>query len=569
MKKLLITTALVLTISSNANAYDRFVKYRQHGAPSIEINYGALQYLQPDRAFGNISANVRPETIKKLPAKPFKNTENKPIVAKPVETAKPAPIPMPPVPPMAIQPVPQTIVPVITPDAPKVANIQTQPPKIIQPNVAFPATIEPKKPELKLPELKAPTEPPKLALPPVKAEVPAPLTPTPAIPKLPVPTIEKPKAQTAPVVVPPVNNNVPLEMPKLPELSKTVDVPKLPVAAPKAPAIPPISFDTGKADIQIPKFDVPKLPAANPNTPNVPALKAIKPVVAEVPAKAPEVKLPEIKAPEAKLPDIKVPDFKMPELPKPTVNAIPATTAAPALTAPKAATTRTSAPTLPTLPPLNAPSAPTANGNQVVLPPLFPADSKATAAAKTSSAAQTTASLPPVNQLFGTNSDKIEMPKLPTAIVTAKSDTKLADLPNIPAPKAEDVQINKDLAKAPVLAQAVPPAATTAKPTSFTFPFNETETELPLSEQGRLLEVADTLKTDKAMTLTVSAYASGTAEQSSQAKRTSLARALSVRRFMLERNVESSQIVIRPYGNDSGNGVPDRVDIQVGKKVGA
>jgi outer membrane protein OmpA-like peptidoglycan-associated protein len=203
-----------------------------------------------------------------------------------------------------------------------------------------------------------------------------------------------------------------------------------------------------------------------------------------------------------------------------------------------------------------APPSAKANPNEVVLPPLFPNDSGAKTTAITPPPAP--ASLPPLKKLFDENADNIEIPKLPDT-----SADNSSDLANVPAPLISDVQMNNQLPKTAELAQ-VP-----AQDISFSFPFNETETELPLAEQARLLEVATALKSNPNMEMTVNSYASGSEEQSSQSKRTSLARALSVRRFMLEQKVESKQIIIRPNGNNSGTGLPDRVDIQVSAKIGA
>jgi len=66
---------------------------------------------------------------------------------------------------------------------------------------------------------------------------------------------------------------------------------------------------------------------------------------------------------------------------------------------------------------------------------------------------------------------------------------------------------------------------------------------------------------NKTKVLNIIAYASGTAEQAGAATRTSLARGLAVRRFFLDRNIDRERINVRPLGNKSTEGVPNRVDI--------
>jgi outer membrane protein OmpA-like peptidoglycan-associated protein len=401
MKKLLISTALVLTISTNANAYDRFLKLR-NSQPSVEVNYGALKYIQEPMPMGEISAQTRPEKIVKRPVKPAKGTEHKPAVSKAVELEKPAPAPE-----KAVE-------------APKPIEIQKPAPA---------------------PEM---------------------------------PAISKPETAPAPL----------LEPFKSPDLNKL-----------EAPA----------------------------------------------PEKLPELKMPE-KLPEKPLEMPKLSEIKLPE---PIKAPAPAAISAPAFP--------------PITPPTTTNSGSTTASNTVVLPPLFPNGSDAKTAPTAITPPPAPAALPPLQNLLKDNNDNIEIPKLPNT-----GGDNSSDLANVPAPKITDVQVKTELTQPTQIAQAP-----SAQETSFSFPFNETETELPLAEQTRLLEVATILKSNPNMEMTVNSFASGSEEQSSQSKRTSLSRALSVRRFMLEQKVESKQIIIRPNGNNSGNGLPDRVDIQVSKKVGA
>jgi outer membrane protein OmpA-like peptidoglycan-associated protein len=77
---------------------------------------------------------------------------------------------------------------------------------------------------------------------------------------------------------------------------------------------------------------------------------------------------------------------------------------------------------------------------------------------------------------------------------------------------------------------------------------------------GDLDGLAAKLKTND-QRLQIIAYASGSADQSSAARRLSLKRALTVREFLIERGVRSTRMDVRALGNQSGEGPPDRVDI--------
>ena len=83
-----------------------------------------------------------------------------------------------------------------------------------------------------------------------------------------------------------------------------------------------------------------------------------------------------------------------------------------------------------------------------------------------------------------------------------------------------------------------------------------------LSEDGKqvLDKIADKLKTNDARAQII-AYAAGTSDQSSAARRLSLKRALSVREYLIAKGIRSQRMDLRALGNESGEGPPDRVDI--------
>lgn len=267
-------------------------------------------------------------------------------------------------------------------------------------------------------------------------------------------------------------------------------------------------------------------------------------------------KLSEINFPELKPMDTKpmevtaVAEVRAPELP--SFEPAPEAFVAPELPSLEPAPEAFIAPELPSLPSLSEeiaePNLPTLP-NEVVLPPLFPDESSAVAEF------QAPAILPPLDSSFAGNSDdSLVIPELPK--------NQFDDLPTIPAPEIANLQVNDAM-------PSLPKPSLSVGDMNISVPFNETETQFPLSEQDNLDKIAESLIADKNMILTINGYASGTVEQSSQAKRTSLSRALSVRKYLLQNEVESEQIIVQPRGNDSGVGVPDRVDLILSKKSGA
>jgi outer membrane protein OmpA-like peptidoglycan-associated protein len=59
----------------------------------------------------------------------------------------------------------------------------------------------------------------------------------------------------------------------------------------------------------------------------------------------------------------------------------------------------------------------------------------------------------------------------------------------------------------------------------------------------------------------INAYAAGTQETVSAARRLSLSRALNVRSYLIEQGVRSTRIDVRAIGLPEDNGPADRVDI--------
>ncbi|HWK46105.1 MAG TPA: OmpA family protein [Stellaceae bacterium] len=122
---------------------------------------------------------------------------------------------------------------------------------------------------------------------------------------------------------------------------------------------------------------------------------------------------------------------------------------------------------------------------------------------------------------------------------------------------------------------APPPASTTAIPgdqlASLPEPgvsrllFAAGATDVPDTAKAQLVSLAKDLGGRASLRLQLSAYAGGTPDSASPARRLSLARALAVRSFLVDQGIHSSRIDVRALGNStaSGSGPADRVDIAV------
>jgi outer membrane protein OmpA-like peptidoglycan-associated protein len=97
-------------------------------------------------------------------------------------------------------------------------------------------------------------------------------------------------------------------------------------------------------------------------------------------------------------------------------------------------------------------------------------------------------------------------------------------------------------------------------PTQVTFAPNVTD--MPDQAKPALDTVIKAMKADEKMRVQVVAYASGPADQASQARRVSLQRAVNVRAYLIGQGVNNMRIEVRALGNRTDvGGPPDRVDV--------
>jgi outer membrane protein OmpA-like peptidoglycan-associated protein len=152
-----------------------------------------------------------------------------------------------------------------------------------------------------------------------------------------------------------------------------------------------------------------------------------------------------------------------------------------------------------------------------------------------------------------------------------------------PAPAAAAAPAAPSAAAAPPAPSAPPPAtqlaSTTPKPAApepaaqvaaispqaglpAQVMFAPNVTDMPDQAKAALSTVVKALKADDQLRVQLVAYASGPADQASQARRLSLSRAIGVRSYLIEQGIKSGRIDVRALGNRTDvGGPPDRVDV--------
>ena len=135
-----------------------------------------------------------------------------------------------------------------------------------------------------------------------------------------------------------------------------------------------------------------------------------------------------------------------------------------------------------------------------------------------------------------------------------------------------------------VAAPNTPPTAALATPTSqglqpavlvgnisirpdgnlYSIPFGPGSTKLPGSAIPALSKLAGRMNSDENIRIQLMGFAASGAGSASQARRSSLFRALAIRTFLMKEGVRSTRMDVRALGQTSAQGVtPDRVDILV------
>ena len=111
---------------------------------------------------------------------------------------------------------------------------------------------------------------------------------------------------------------------------------------------------------------------------------------------------------------------------------------------------------------------------------------------------------------------------------------------------------------APVQTASRPDAALAAP--SYRVLFENKSAKISDSARAPLQELSNVMKESENLRVQLMAYADGTSETASQARRLSLSRALAVRSFLINQGVRSTRMDVRALGNKAESGPSDRVD---------
>jgi outer membrane protein OmpA-like peptidoglycan-associated protein len=165
------------------------------------------------------------------------------------------------------------------------------------------------------------------------------------------------------------------------------------------------------------------------------------------------------------------------------------------------------------------------------------------------------ASLPPLP------TEKPELPPLPP-LEDSKS-TAPATTPAAPA-KPDATTKETQVASLPSSTEAPSAASTPASgpPPDLRITFNESETEVPLSQTSQLDKLVKTLSANPDERVTIMAYASGPETSGVFPKRVSLARGIAVRNYLTTtKGIDIERVNVKALGNKNAGGPGDRVDV--------
>lgn len=129
-------------------------------------------------------------------------------------------------------------------------------------------------------------------------------------------------------------------------------------------------------------------------------------------------------------------------------------------------------------------------------------------------------------------SDAPPPPPTPEPEAPQPPEVASTELPTIPTPPPPEA-----------------PTAVTDGSVALSIPFGGGESDLPPASEDELRAIAQQMAADDTLRLTIRAYAEGTAEDASQARRLSLSRALAIRSFLIEQGIRGPRMDVRALGH--------------------
>jgi len=154
-------------------------------------------------------------------------------------------------------------------------------------------------------------------------------------------------------------------------------------------------------------------------------------------------------------------------------------------------------------------------------------------------------------------SDTPEEAAPPPAVPVAPVE-EVTGQPDSPAEPSEEAEEEEEEEGEQIPAELQPPPGDL-----FAVAFEPASSRLPEGAAPTLGEAADRAKLRPGSQITLMAYAAGEDGDDPRARRLSLARALSIRGFLIQQGIVSTRVEIRPLGASNLSGEADRVDIIV------
>ena len=154
--------------------------------------------------------------------------------------------------------------------------------------------------------------------------------------------------------------------------------------------------------------------------------------------------------------------------------------------------------------------------------------------------------------------EKAPPPSPPVAAAPSPAPPKPASSKPAPAKAAPEIM------PAPRQTAVVAPAPKSwGKGSTLRIAFDGGSAKLPDEAKADLEALARALAEDSRLRLQVKAYAAGTKDGASRARRLSLSRALSVRSYLIGQGLRSTRIDVRALGDKAEGGPADRADLLV------
>ena len=164
----------------------------------------------------------------------------------------------------------------------------------------------------------------------------------------------------------------------------------------------------------------------------------------------------------------------------------------------------------------------------------------------------------------GTNIVKAEPMQRPYNVYRPKKDKKAEDATEEPLVEEEKIAALEELPAAEPIAPRPPPPRDQDEQAYVSVPFaqglTEIDNQITAEIEEKLLPV---LNNNPGWKLQIQAFASPVKDGTSSARKASLARAMSVRSFLLSKGIEATRMDIRALGAESDRDPMDRVDLIV------